>query len=101
HAKEVELATQSGDLLFAIATAGYENQLNLLTKQSEDIEKRKDAELAANDALVQSTQDKAANVILINSRAQAQQDVLDRKAAAIKTKEAQFERAQQIFEIGV
>ena len=101
HAKEVELATQSGNLLFAIATAGYENQLNLLTKQSEDIEKRKDAELAANDALVQSTQDKAANVILINSRAQAQQDVLDRKAAAIKTKEAQFERAQQIFEIGV
>lgn len=101
HAKEIELATQSGDLLFAIATAGYENQLNLLTKQSEDIEKRKDAELAANDVLVQSTQDKAANVILINSRAQAQQDVIDRKAAAIKNKEAQFERAQQIFEIGI
>lgn len=101
HAKEADLAEQSGNFLLSLATAGYENQLNLLTKQSEDIEKRKDAELAANDALVQSTQDKAANVILINSRAQAQQDVLDRKAAAIKTKEAQFERAQQIFEIGV
>lgn len=101
HAKEVELATQAGNFLFALATSGYENQLNLLTKQGEDIQKRKDQELAANDVLVQSTQDKAANVILINSRAQAQQDVLDRKAAAIKTKEAQFQRAQQIFEIGI
>jgi hypothetical protein len=101
HDQEEQLAEQAGNFLFSLATSGYENQLNLLTKQGEDIEKRKDQELAANDLVVQSTQDKAANVILINSRAQAQQDVIDRKAAAIKNKEAQFERAQQIFEIGI
>ena len=101
HDKEMELASTAGNFIVSIATSSYEKQLNLITDQSNALTKRKDEELAANDATVQSAQDKAANVILINARAQSQQDALDRKAATIKNKEAQFERAQQIFEIGI
>lgn len=101
HEQEEQLAVEAGNFLYNLATSGYERQLNLITEQSKQITKTKDEQLAANDAIVQSAQDKAANVVLINARAQAQQDVLDRKAADIKNKEAKFERAQQIFDIGI
>lgn len=99
--KKSELAIAGEGFLYSLATAGYQRQLDLLTDQGKKVQIDKDAQLAANDALVQSAEQKAANIIIINSRAQAQQDVLDRRAAEIKNRQAIFERGQQIFEIGI
>lgn len=99
--KKVELATKAEDFLFSLGTASAERQLNNITDQKNAVDAQTAAALKANDAKVQSEEQKAANIIIINARAQAQQAALDKKANDIKNKQAQFERAQQIFEIGI
>jgi len=99
--KRLQAAAATGNLLYKLAVSSYDRQLNLNKDQQDEIDKRKEAELAANDQVVQSEQQKAANIAIINSRAQIEKDKLDRESRAIQTKKAQFERAQQIFEIEI
>lgn len=101
QAQKMEVANQAEGFLYNLATAAFENQLNNIKEQKDLIDKQKEADLAANEAVVQSAQDKAANIAIINSRAQIQKEALERKAADIQYRKAQFERAQQVFEIGV
>ena len=99
--KKVEAATAAYKFLFSLGDAFYQRQLNLIKQQQDDIDVQKEAELAANDARVQSEQDKAANILIINQRAQTEKDKLERKAKEIELQRARFDRAQQAFEIGI
>jgi len=99
--KKVEAALAAEKFLFSLGDATYQRQLNNIKKQQEEVDKQKEAELAANDARVQSEQDKAANIIIINTRAQTEKDKLDRKAKEIELQRARFDRAQQAFEISI
>lgn len=97
--KKVEFAQKGEDVLFSIGNASYQRQLNLLTDQENQVDKKTAADLAANDATVQSEEKKAANIAIINAKAQAQKELLVQKENEIKNRQAKFERAQQVFEI--
>ena len=99
--QKIELGLKGEGFLYSLATATFQNQLNLNRQQQDAVSQKQQEELKANDALVQSAEDKANNIILINARAQAQKDILDKKNRDIETQKAKFERAQQIFEIGI
>ena len=99
--QKIELGLKGEGFLYSLATATFQNQLNLNRQQQDAVSQKQQEELKANDALVQSAEDKANNIIIINARAQAQKDILDKKNRDIETQKAKFERAQQIFEIGI
>lgn len=63
------------------------------------IDKQKDADLKANDARVQSEQDKAANIAIINSRAEQQKEQQRLRQRKIDQQAAQTEKALSIFTI--
>lgn len=98
---KLQLALDGEEFLFTLATSGFERRLNLIQREKDEIDKRKNAELATNDATIQSEESKAANILIINSRAQAQKEALDKKSREIEYRKAQFEKAQQIFDIGI
>ena len=99
--QKIDLGLKAEGVLYSLATATFQNQLNLNRHQQDAVSQKQQEELKANDALVQSAEDKANNIIIINARAQAQKDILDKKNRDIETQKAKFERAQQIFEIGI
>lgn len=99
--KKIELAKSAGDFLLSLASSGYDKQLNLIAQLKDAIDEQKERDLAANDARVQSEQDKAANIIIINQRALVEKEKLDRKAKEIELNKAKFDRAAQIFEIAI
>jgi len=72
---------------------------NEIQEEIDLIDKRKEADLAANDARVQSDQDRAANAIVINARAQAQKEQLERKQKQIDQQKARADKALAIFQI--
>jgi len=63
------------------------------------IEKQKDADLKANDARVQSEQDKAANIAIINARAESQKRQQEQRQKDADRKQAQVDKALSIFQI--
>jgi hypothetical protein len=77
----------------------YDGEKNRIQDSIDAIEKKKAAELAANEASNKSTQDKAAQATLINARAQAQRDQLERRQRQIDQERARFERAMAISRI--
>lgn len=93
------IANQVFDIINGAINAQVTRQKNAIEEQIKDIERVRDAELAANDARVQSDQDRAANAILINQRAQNQKEALQRRQAELDRKRAQAEKAQAIFNI--
>ena len=99
--QKIELGLKGEGFLYSLATSVFQRQLNQNKEQQDAVNQKQQDELKANDALVQSAEDKANNITIINARAQAQKDALDKKNRDIETQKAKFERAQQIFEIGI
>lgn len=101
----VLIETQATEIVSAIISGQNTKEKNRIQDEIDAIEKRKEAELKANDARVQSDQDRAANAILINSRAQAQREQLEQKQRKLDLQRAKFERdlgiLQIIIQIGV
>jgi hypothetical protein len=80
------------DVVYERQKAAIQDQINLIDKQ-------KNKELAANDATAQSAQDKANNIAIIEARAQAKREDLERRQKEIDNKKAKADRAFQIFNI--
>jgi len=72
---------------------------NQIQDEIDAIDARTAKELAANDAVVQSAEQKAANIAIINNRAQFQKDQLAKKQKEIDRKDAEAKKALAIFEI--
>jgi len=81
--------------------AAFTKQKNAIQGEIDLIEKRKEADLKANDSRVQSDQDRAANAELISLRAQTQREQLERRQKEIDMKKAQAEKALAIFQITI
>lgn len=94
QAYQVLSSTISG-ILDASAT----KRKNQIQEEIDLIEKRKTAELLANDKRIQSEQDKADNVVIINARAQAQREQLEQRQRQIDRQKAQADKALAIFSI--
>jgi hypothetical protein len=86
-------------IIESVLDAAAIKRKNQIQEEIDLINKRKESELAANDARIQSDQDRAANATLINSRAKAQQDELERRKKEIDIQRAKAEKALAIFSI--
>lgn len=87
------------DIVNGFLNASVTSQKNKIQEQLDNIDKEKEAQLEANDAKVQSEQDKAANILIINSRAQIEKEKLERRQREIDRQKAQAEKFLSIFQI--
>jgi hypothetical protein len=102
-AETIEKINQAYSVLSNIVSgalnASATSQKNIIEQDIIDIEKRKDAELKANEERTQSDQDRAANAIIINSRAASQKEQLERRQKDIDRRNAEAQKALTIFSI--
>lgn len=78
---------------------GFTKRKNDIQDAIDAIDRQKEADLAANDARVQSEQDKAANIAIINNRAEQKKEQQRQKQKQIDRQQAQAEKALAIFQI--
>ncbi len=76
-------------------------QKNRLQEEADSIDKRKEKEIEAINASTLSEQDKANKIAIINARAQAQKEQIERRQREIDRQRAVFDKAQSIFEISM
>lgn len=89
------------DIVSGVLNASATQQKNKIQEEIDAIEKKKEAELLANDARLQSEEERAAAAININARAQAQREQLERRQKEIDRQKAQAEKALAIFSIAL
>lgn len=99
HQKEQELALASIALIQQIVDKGYQNQLDALKAQSDQITANSQLEKDAVDRSLLSSQQKADKEKLIDAQAAAQQQAISDKENDIKRKQAEFDKAASIARI--
>ncbi len=77
----------------------YERERQELEKLGDEIDRRRDRELAANDAIVQSQAERERKAAIINARAAADKAALDRRQKAADLAKARLDRAVAIAEV--
>lgn len=91
--------TQVSGLIMGALNIGTTKKKNEAQEAIDAIEKQRDAELKANEARVQSEQDRAANIAIINSRAEQQKKAQEQRQRQADQRAAQATKALSIFEI--
>lgn len=97
--KRKELQTEVANLGIAIVQGSFERASERLTKESEQIDIRKAKDIEAAENSVMSEQDKANRITIINAKAQAQKEALERRQRQLDLSRARFERAANIANI--
>ncbi|WP_291394806.1 hypothetical protein, partial [Acinetobacter sp.] len=103
--RKVQLAEQAEQFLFKLGEASFTRQLNALR----DLQDANEAKAAREIEILTEqerqgiiTKEDAANQIaIIEARARIQKEQTEKKARDIEVNKAKFQRAQQIFEIGI
>lgn len=91
---------QAGFQLFQDIVAGqFEREKNAIQENKDEIEKKKEREIEAVNASTVSEEEKANKIAIINARAAAQKEQLDRRQREIDVRKAQFDRAVNIAQI--
>lgn len=88
-----------GDIVSGALDISFTKQKDRIQQELTDVDKRKEAELKANEQKVQSEQDKANAIIMINARAAAQKEELEKRQKQIERQKAQADKAMAIFQI--
>lgn len=94
-----QLARDINDLTFTLFTAGIENQKNAIQEQIDLIDERKQREIEIANQSIVITQDRAAAIQVIEARANAQKEQLQRRQKELDQKKAAFDKAQSIARI--
>lgn len=97
--KMIELSSEMQNTISSFVNGRYDEEKNKIQDNIDAIEKKKAADIAANDASGLSAQEKAAQATLINTRAQTQREQLERRQRQIDQERARFERAMAIARI--
>lgn len=97
--KILEVSDALQNTISSAVNGRYDDEKNRIQDNIDSIEKRKAADIAAVNASTKSAQDKAAEVTLINARAQTQREQLERRQRQIDQERARFERAMAIARI--
>lgn len=87
------------DVMAAAMSATIDAQQRNIDKQLENIDKQTEKELAANDKLQQSDEDKAKNKMQIEARAAAAKEILEKKQRELDRRKAIADKAMAIFQI--
>lgn len=99
--KKVQLAEQAERFLFSLGEASFTRQLNAIRDLKDAAEAKAARDIEIANASTATEEEKAAQIAIINARLQYQKDALDKKARDTEVQKAKFQRAQQIFEIGI
>ena len=97
--KSVELFNEVAKLFETAVLAGYDREKNEIQDQINAREEQKTKEIEAVNAEGISAQEKANKIVVINTRAQAQKEQLERRQRQIDLERARFERAFNIGQI--
>lgn len=96
---QTQLTSELIGLGESLVTAQFEREKNQLRDQLDGIEKRKAAEIEAVNASTISQQEKADRIKIIEARAQAEKEGIERRNRQIAQEQARFARAFQIANI--
>lgn len=96
--KELELAQQFEQTVFSFIQGRYEKEANEIQKQIDHNNQLKEAEVSRISGSTLSEQDKAATLLEINERNQAQNEALARRQRDLKVKEANWAKAESAAE---
>ncbi len=97
--KRKELANAGADFLKSLVEGQYDKESQSIKNLIEQVDRRMNAELAANETLVQSADKKAQNEAIIRQRAEVQKQVLERRQKEADYKKAQFDRLVAIAQV--
>lgn len=97
--KSIELFNEVAKLFETSVLAGYDREKNEIQDQINAREEQKTKEIEAVNAEGISAQEKADKIAIINARAQAQKEQLERRQRQIDLERARFERAFNIGQI--
>ncbi|HVZ57172.1 MAG TPA: hypothetical protein VG870_10980 [Chitinophagaceae bacterium] len=94
-----ELASELTNFAFTAIDAQYENQKNALQEQIDLIDERTQKEIDSINATTLSEQDKAAKIAILQARAQAQKDQLQKEQREADQKKAVADKAKAVADI--
>lgn len=95
------LATEVTNAFTSVVSGVYDNQKNRIQDQIDQIEKLKAAEIERINLSTDSEEKKAARIKIIESKAAADREALERRQRQIDRQKALFERAASAFTISV
>lgn len=95
--KAIEVFNQIGNLI----GANIDRQKNAIQDQIDDIERKKEKEIDAINASARTEQEKAAAIAIINSKAAARKEELERKQRQLDLQRARFDKAKAIADIAL
>jgi hypothetical protein len=98
-AKEKDLAEQVVGAIEQLISAGYDRQIDAIKARQDEVDKNKDAEIAAINAQALTAEEKAARIIIAEKRAQGEKDKLARKEKEIEVNKAKAEKASSLLKI--
>lgn len=87
------------DLIGGAIDASIDAQKNALKDQSDQIDKVTQQQIEAVNASTDTEEKKAARIAIINARAQAQKEAIDRRQKQLDIQKAQFDKAKSIVDI--
>lgn len=99
--KEREVANQVIGAVQSLIDNGYERQKNALQDQIDTVDTKKQREIDAVNASLDSEEKKAAQIAIINARADDQKAQLEKKQKEQDVKKAQFDKLIGILQVGI
>lgn len=86
------------DAIGDIISANVDKQKNAVQDQIDDLEKKKEKEIEAVNASTATEQEKADKIAVINARAAAQRETLERRQRQLELQKARFDKARAIMQ---
>lgn len=94
-----QLANELKGLAFDILNAGVEKRKNELQQEMDALDKKKQKEIEIVNASVASQQDKANQIAIIEARANAQKEQLEKRRRQLEQEKARYDKMKAIADI--
>lgn len=94
-----QLENNISQAITEIASIGFEQSRDRVDQEIEDLEKKKEADIAYANTSIANEKERAAVIFNITETEKAKQEALSRRKRQIQTEQAKFERALNISEI--
>jgi hypothetical protein len=96
-----EIEGIASGIIGGLISANVDKQKNAVQEQIDDVDKKKEKEIAALDTVTLTEQQKAEKTAIINARADAQKQALERKQRQLDLQRARFDKAANITRIAI
>lgn len=99
--KALEIEGQVADVIGGFISASVDKQKNAIQDQIDAIDEKSEKEIEAVNASALSEEEKADKIAVINAKADAQEEALERKQRQLDLKRARYEKAANIARISL